>query len=399
MYSDSINKLSKYVDLDDDKELSDLTKSISEGMDMTDRIYKNTTKESINCIFNEFSPKLQEKINASKGDIALVLSGGGGKGAYQVGAYKAIVEDSRFKISGISGTSVGALNAALFSAKDIKEAEAIWQSLTPDDILSPTADSDFLASDLKLDNFSLAEKLILNDINTENIFTTEFFNDNEFFSRVGLSKIINDTKTPQLLDMTKPICAISAFNLNDAIPNYFVLNELSDIDTEKLLLASSAIPLVFEYVTYNSKNYYDGGFPLFGNNLPMSPLYSLGYRKFIVIHTASSKDTYMNINSIKRNRKLLNEEYFDDGIFLHLFPSKSLGGIREGTLNFDDKYIDETIALGYEDTKKVLQSFNINEFNIEESEIKNYNSPIEKHIYKNSTFSSYNRLLEGLNSL
>ena len=47
-------------------------------------------------------------------DIGLVLDGGGGKGAYQLGVWRALREtglDQR--IAQISGASVGALNAAL----------------------------------------------------------------------------------------------------------------------------------------------------------------------------------------------------------------------------------------------------------------------------------------------
>lgn len=48
---------------------------------------------------------------------ALVLSGGGAKGAYQVGVWKAMTELGIAKdICVISGTSVGGINAALFAS-------------------------------------------------------------------------------------------------------------------------------------------------------------------------------------------------------------------------------------------------------------------------------------------
>ena len=45
-------------------------------------------------------------------EYGLVLEGGGAKGAYQIGAWKAMRE-AGVKIKGIAGTSVGALNGAL----------------------------------------------------------------------------------------------------------------------------------------------------------------------------------------------------------------------------------------------------------------------------------------------
>ena len=43
---------------------------------------------------------------------ALVLSGGGGRGSYQIGVWKAL-RDLGIKFDIITGTSVGALNGAL----------------------------------------------------------------------------------------------------------------------------------------------------------------------------------------------------------------------------------------------------------------------------------------------
>ena len=59
--------------------------------------------------------------------IGLVFDGGGGKGAYQVGVWKALKEAGLDKcVTAIAGTSVGGLNAALFVKGDLKLAEKIW---------------------------------------------------------------------------------------------------------------------------------------------------------------------------------------------------------------------------------------------------------------------------------
>ena len=46
----------------------------------------------------------------------LVLEGGGTKGAYQIGAYKAL-KDLGIEFQGVSGTSIGALNGAYIIQK------------------------------------------------------------------------------------------------------------------------------------------------------------------------------------------------------------------------------------------------------------------------------------------
>ena len=61
--------------------------------------------------------------------IGLVLSGGGAKGAYQAGVWKAMVETgpaNRVKV--ISSTSVGAINAAAFST--IRDPEKSLMAMT-----------------------------------------------------------------------------------------------------------------------------------------------------------------------------------------------------------------------------------------------------------------------------
>ena len=58
-------------------------------------------------------------------EYGIVLEGGGAKGAYQIGAWKALVE-AGVKIKGIAGTSVGALNGALMCMGDLENAEQVW---------------------------------------------------------------------------------------------------------------------------------------------------------------------------------------------------------------------------------------------------------------------------------
>ena len=72
-----------------------------------------------------------------KNKVGLVLSGGGGKGAYEIGVIKALTEMGITKnITAISGTSVGALNMVLFLQNSVQLIEEIWLSLNPLKIFS-----------------------------------------------------------------------------------------------------------------------------------------------------------------------------------------------------------------------------------------------------------------------
>ena len=67
---------------------------------------------------------------------ALILAGGGGKGAYEIGVWKAMRElGIDKKIRAVSGASVGGLNGALFGQGDYDRASRIWLTINAEKIL------------------------------------------------------------------------------------------------------------------------------------------------------------------------------------------------------------------------------------------------------------------------
>ena len=72
---------------------------------------------------------------------ALVLGGGGARGAYEVGVWKALEEIGE-SFSMVVGTSVGALNGALYAQGDYEKAEALWKNIDTSQILQLTENDD-----------------------------------------------------------------------------------------------------------------------------------------------------------------------------------------------------------------------------------------------------------------
>ena len=62
---------------------------------------------------------MELKLDRNKA-YGLALEGGGAKGAYQIGAWKALRE-AGIRFSAVSGTSVGALNGAMIVMDDLKK--------------------------------------------------------------------------------------------------------------------------------------------------------------------------------------------------------------------------------------------------------------------------------------
>ena len=59
---------------------------------------------------------------------ALVLSGGGSRGAYEIGAWQAFSELG-VRFQAVYGTSAGAINAALFAQGDLEKASSLWENI------------------------------------------------------------------------------------------------------------------------------------------------------------------------------------------------------------------------------------------------------------------------------
>ena len=62
-------------------------------------------------------------------EYGLVLEGGGAKGAYQIGVWKALLEH-QIKIKAVAGASVGALNGALICMQDVHKAISLWKNIS-----------------------------------------------------------------------------------------------------------------------------------------------------------------------------------------------------------------------------------------------------------------------------
>lgn len=75
-----------------------------------------------------------EESDATKQNTALVLSGGGAKGAFQAGALE-VLRESGFRFDVISGMSVGSLNGAMLATGQLEELIDVWHGITADKVL------------------------------------------------------------------------------------------------------------------------------------------------------------------------------------------------------------------------------------------------------------------------
>ena len=280
-----------------------------------------------------------------KEGYGLVLGGGGGRGSYEIGVWKALEEyRDVIDIKAVSGSSVGALNAALYACGDLDKATQMWYDITNDRILSN--------KDIDEDNRnkwfeSIKEKLTTIDnpviqsaiecIGLDAVAKGMRIKDG-FFSREGLMDILENSPVLDGVSNSDMSCYATCLNVEGKpTPERFQLSGMEPEEIERILLASSAIPVIFPMETIDKTKYYDGGFFLGGDNVPIQPLYDEGYRKFVVVHLDERKT-----------------DRYDDAEMIHIFPSIPLGGAIDGMLDFSPEGVEKRINQGYDDAKAVL---------------------------------------------
>lgn len=262
-----------------------------------------------------------------KRNVALVLGGGGGKGAYQIGAWQAIREYGIEKdIGAVAGTSVGALNGVLFLQGNLETANKVWSMVDNDKILHLNTSGHIRA----------LKKFKLGRILTDGVFSNQGLLD-------LLETFVDIEKISQaVIPAFATCCPVPGFSIKNLAlpkPTYFQLNGLSREQIISVLLASSAIPFVFDAVEINGTSYVDGGL---ADNVPIQPLYEQGFRKFIVVNL----DMY---------QRLPREKYRDADI-IEIMPDHSRSETITGILDFSPEAISSHVQAGYRDSIMTLSS-------------------------------------------
>ncbi|MFH0733847.1 MAG: patatin-like phospholipase family protein [bacterium] len=272
--------------------------------------------------------------------IGLVFSGGGAKGAYEIGVWKALRElglDKYVKV--VSGTSVGALNAVLFINGDIDKAEKLWQNISTEVITKPNIE--YLNSNL----FPFVDKLMLPQLRSTKNYLQSVMRKYISLGMIKQSELklmIEDNIDFINLQNTDIICYACAFNIKQNKPVYFKLNNLDKNNITQYLLASTAMPLVFDKVEIDGNEYYDGGIPYFGANTPISPVVEENCDVVISVTTNQWGDFW--------GRGL----EFENAQIWRIIPQEDQWGFMDGTFDFNPDNINKRIIQGYNEGLKIL---------------------------------------------
>lgn len=246
----------------------------------------------------------------------LALEGGGARGSYQIGAYKALVE-SGFRFSSIVGTSIGAINAAVICSGGLELLEGIWKEIDS---------SIFEINPQMCDEIIQGNKQIKRDVTLDIL-------KNRGISLNKLKDILNKYVDEEKVRNNNIKFGLVITKLKGMKSLEYTIEDIPKGKLIDYLIASSSLPIFKIEKNIDEHIYLDGGFR---NVLPLTLLENMGCKNIIGIR----------LKKFGIIRKTKNK---DTKVFL-IEPSKSTGS----TLFFNQDTIDENIKLGYNDAKKMI---------------------------------------------
>lgn len=257
--------------------------------------------------------------------IGLVLTGGGVRGSYQMGAYLAL-KDCGIKIDGVVGTSIGAFNGALIVSEQDDDLYNLWINTDIGEILG--FNRKFIDS---VNNKNRIKKYLYGITQITNIIK------NGGISRDNLKGVLNDIIDEEKIRKSKMDYGLVTIRL-DALktkPMYLYKEDMEKGKIIDCILASCNLPVFKRERLIDNKFYLDGGY--YDIN-PVNMLLKKGYNK---------------VYSVDIRGFGIHQKVIDEGKVVRITPSKSIGT----TLNIDRSQILENINLGYYDTLKIIRKY------------------------------------------
>ncbi|WP_297778672.1 patatin-like phospholipase family protein [Blautia sp.] len=267
-------------------------------------------------------------------EYGLVLEGGGAKGAYQIGAWKALRE-AGVKLKGIAGTSVGALNGALICMGDLEKAERLWENISYSKIMS-------------VDDGVMGEIFKHKKISRETLKELMDYMADGGVDISPLKQLIAESVDEEKIRNSPIDLYVLTFNVDEFRELDIDIKETEPELIKDFLLASAYIFPIFKNEKLHGKTYIDGGAI---NNVPLGSLVDRGYEDIIVVR----------IFGIGREKKVK----IPEGTHVYtVAPSVSLGSI----LDFNQKKSRMHMTRGYFDTMRMIYGLSGKIYYIDEQE-------------------------------
>lgn len=252
---------------------------------------------------------------------AIALGAGGARGAYQIGAWKALRElGVDYDI--VVGSSIGSVNGVAMVQDDYDLALDLWKNISVDKIFAGDVDLDFEPQDIIGSTGKLVSLLI-------KILTNKGLDISPFLD------LLNDIVDEEKVRASAREFGIVALRV-PLIKGMEITKEKMKVGyMAKYILASSSAFPVFPVCEVDGNKYIDGGYY---DSLPINFARNLGAEEVVAIDVSLSTT---------------HEEELSSNDVIYIKSAWSLGPF----LDFDNESIMRNMDLGYNDTMKAYGKY------------------------------------------
>ncbi|RHN01646.1 patatin-like phospholipase family protein [Dielma fastidiosa] len=253
---------------------------------------------------------------------AFVLAGGGSKGAYEIGFYKAI-QELGIQPDIVTGTSIGALIGCMIAQNDYEEAVRLWENMDITQVM----------------NNGISVSMNIDSLVTQRNRVVPFFK--QFIHDKGADITPLKEMIIRLSDQERLLASPIDFGLvtveyPSLKPVQITKHEMAPDTLKDYLIASASCYPAFPAHVMDGKEYVDGGYY---DNLPVRLAMKMGADELVLV----------DLN----HKKIIHEEYLHRPNIKYIIPSQDLGNF----LDFDRENLDRRIQLGYLDTMKAFNAY------------------------------------------
>ena len=250
----------------------------------------------------------------------LVLSGGGTKGVYHIGVWKALKELG-IEVTAFTGASIGAIMAAFLTQGLEKEIDEFASSVSIGSIIAIPPELSEKGSH-KVDSTTLAA--------APGLFRS-------FFEKKGLDtsplrNLLESKLDEAAIRASDKDLGIVTINMSDLRPREIFIDEMEEGKLVDYIMASAAFP-GFQSPVIEGKKYIDGGIY---DNIPYAMARKRGYKRLII----------SDISGSGRNRK----PEIEGSLTVYIKNSMEIGGV----FDFDRTFLEDFSLLGYLDTMRTF---------------------------------------------
>lgn len=249
----------------------------------------------------------------------LVLGGGGAKGSYEIGVWKALRE-LNIPIIAVAGTSVGALNGAMIVQDDYEKAFELWTNINFNTVIKTNEEISGLDGRYRVEEIT---KIMKEAIMSGGLDVTP------------LKQLIRDNIDEEKIRQSDIEFGFVTFSLTDLKPVAIFKENVPKGKMADYLLASASLP-VFKPLEIDGVRFLDGAIY---DNLPISLMVGKSIRNIISVDLSG-------LGFVRKYKE-------DDINITYIKNSESLGY----DLIFDSELAKRNMEIGYYDAMKTFKRY------------------------------------------